>query len=426
MFSVLLVNNENTDKSSLISVLEDFPNIYITKAETIEDALGLISKRYFEILFIDSSMESVDNLEKFKVDNPNIIIISIYNEITLEIQNALLDIGIKDSISSSTDIKLLTQRVTNYIDLAKLKKEQSFYSDAINLFDNDINRRYITFKLDSNESKLEFWDYFSSSYFERYNGISESIDLIYAFTSWMFLNNRECEVVKETDDENMYLTLQPLDYMSENIVNNLINKYSSGTNYKVSNHKLSLKLTDISKIEKNSNVSKLDDETKSILAKTHFNKISAAEFVESTAIELVNKLEDLSELEDRIDEALISFEENPSTETTSLLSEEILEYVDVIEMLVHFQHLAYALKTLANAIKNIKQEQMQEKEVKKFTTLSLHLLNDLSSWRENIFIKQEANDIHYLDSSLLSSCLQIEAIFEKEKIEEDEDDFELF
>lgn len=44
-----------------------------------------------------------------------------------------------------------------------------------------------------------------------------------------------------------------------------------------------------------------------------------------------------------------------------------------------------------------------------------------------IFIRQEANDIHYLDSSLLSSCLQIQSIFEdKEVSQEDEDDFELF
>jgi two-component system chemotaxis response regulator CheY len=426
MLSVLLVNNNNIDKSPIISILEEFPNVYISKSETVEEALELFSKRYFEILFLDSTMESVESLEKFKIDNPSIVIISVYTELDHEVKDAALEAGISDYLSNSTDTKLLKQRISNYIDLARFKKEQTFYSDAINLFDKDINRRYVTFKLTSNESKLEFWDYFSSSYFERYHGIAESIDLIYAFTSWMFLNKRECEVVKETDDENMYLTLQPLDYMSEGVVSNLIEKYSSGTNYKVSNHKLSLKLTDISKIEKNTNVSKLDDETKTILSKTHFNKISAQEFVESTALELMNKIEDLSDLEDRIDQALISFENNPNTDTTELLSEEIMEYVDVIEMLVHFQHLAYALKTLANAIKNIKQEQMQEKEVKKFTTLSLHLLHDLSLWRENIFIKQEANDIHYLDSSLLSSCLQIEAIFEKEKIEEDEDDFELF
>ena len=43
-----------------------------------------------------------------------------------------------------------------------------------------------------------------------------------------------------------------------------------------------------------------------------------------------------------------------------------------------------------------------------------------------IFIKQEANDIHYLDSSLLSSCLQIEVIFADKELEEDDDNFELF
>jgi two-component system chemotaxis response regulator CheY len=39
------------------------------------------------------------------------------------------------------------------------------------------------------------------------------------------------------------------------------------------------------------------------------------------------------------------------------------------------------------------------------------ILEDLIQWREMIFVKEEANDIHYLDASLLSSCLQIRADF---------------
>ena len=63
----------------------------------------------------------------------------------------------------------------------------------------------------------------------------------------------------------------------------------------------------------------------------------------------------------------------------------------------------------------------------KFSLLFLHLLDDISEWRKNIFILQEANDVHYLDSSLLSSCLQIQSIFEKKDVaQDDEDDFELF
>jgi hypothetical protein len=39
-----------------------------------------------------------------------------------------------------------------------------------------------------------------------------------------------------------------------------------------------------------------------------------------------------------------------------------------------------------------------------------HLGNDLVSWREHLFITQSTHDIHYLDSSFFSSCMQIEMI----------------
>jgi len=139
----------------------------------------------------------------------------------------------------------------------------------------------------------------------------------------------------------------------------------------------------------------------------------------------MNKLDSLAEIEDKIDEALIAFEDNPSIEKTHEVALAFNEYIEIIELLVEFTHLVYAIRTLSSAIDAITQEQLTPKEVKKFTTLTLHLVRDLSTWRENIFIKQEANDIHYLDSSLLSSCLQIETIFAKKELEDD-DDFELF
>ncbi len=426
MYSTLIVNNENIDKFSITSTLKKNSEVYITEVSTINEALDLFTKRYFEILFLDSSLESILNLHKFKIDNPNIVIISIYKELDEDIKNDILDEGIRDYININIDNKILKQRILNYLDLSRLNTEVDLHADCINLFGKKNHNHYLTFELSSSESKLAFWDYFSSSYFEQYKNLSESIDLLYAFTSWMFLNKRECKVIKETDNDNMYLTLLPIDYMSENVVKNLIYKYSKNIDYMVDTHKLSIKLTKKAEEKSSSNISKLDDETKAILSKTHDDKISASEFIESTPIEFVTKIEDLYELENQIDEALINFERSPSVDNLGLISQSILAYVDMIEMLVDFQHLSYALKTLANSIKNIKYDQLNEKDVKKFTTLSLSLLNDLSQWRENIFIKQDANDIHYLDSSLLSSCLQIEAIFEKEKFEEDEDDFELF
>ena len=58
--------------------------------------------------------------------------------------------------------------------------------------------------------------------------------------------------------------------------------------------------------------------------------------------------------------------------------------------------------------------------------LLTNMVSDLASWRKTIFIDRQANDVHYLDSSLLSSCLQIEMIFNENEIEEEDDGLELF
>ncbi len=426
MYSVLVIDNNNIDNSSLKTSLESFEDIHITNVDSVEEAIELFNKRYFEIVFINSDPKALDQISELYSDNKQLLIICIYDTYNEQEREKAIELGVKDCIHKGIDKNLLRQRISNYIELVQLNKERVFHAKAINLFEEDIYQRFITFKLNSSRAKLEFWDYFSDSYFEKYENISENLDILYAFASWMFLNKRDCELIKETSPDNMYLTLQPIDYMNKTVINDIIEKYGQHVNYRIENHKLSLKLDIKVGAPKNSNVSKLDDTTKDILGKTHFDKIPAEEYVSSTALEFMSKIESLSELEDSIDEAVINFEKEPNTQTIGLLSEEILEYVDVLELLVEFSHLAYGLKTLADALKNITQDQMQEKEVKKFTTLFLHMLNDLSSWRDNIFIKQEANDIHYLDSSLLSSCLQIEAVFQKEKIEEDEDDFELF
>lgn len=426
MFSILIVNNnKEIDKSSIVNIIQNF-QVRIVEASTLNIALELFNTRYFDIMFFDSSLEAANFIETYKNENSNLIIISVYNELIKQIKEDALSKGINDCISISADSDILKQRIANYINLAKLKREELLFSDSINLFNEEVNKHFLTFKIDTTKSQNEFTEYFSSSYFHKYSNIQESIDLLYAFSSWMCLNHRECEIIKETAEEMMYLTLMPIDFMSEDIITSLIQKHANKVDYKIGSYKLSLKLDSSSLQRVANNVSNLDDETKNILSKTHFNKITAIEYVESTPIELVNKLENLYEMEDRIDQAILQFEKNSNLETATFLSEEILQYIEVINMLVDFQHLAFSLRTLANAIKDLKQEQMKEKEIQKFTTLSLHLLNDLSTWRENIFVKQDANDIHYLDSSLLSSCLQLKAIFEEETTQEDEDDFELF
>ena len=141
----------------------------------------------------------------------------------------------------------------------------------------------------------------------------------------------------------------------------------------------------------------------------------------------MDKIEELEYIEDNIEIEAIKLEEEAKIEILLSITALLDNYIEVIEQLMEFKHFAYALSTLNEFLKTLDITQVDEKDHKKFSMLFLHLIDDISQWRKNIFILKEANDIHYLDSSLLSSCLQIQSIFEKkEAIQDDEDDFELF
>ncbi len=66
--------------------------------------------------------------------------------------------------------------------------------------------------------------------------------------------------------------------------------------------------------------------------------------------------------------------------------------------------------------------------MKKITLLFSGIQSDLGDWRRVLFVDQSALDIHYLDSSLFSTCLQIELILSDEANEIDsvEEDLILF
>ncbi|PNV83387.1 MAG: hypothetical protein C0627_04565 [Sulfurimonas sp.] len=103
-------------------------------------------------------------------------------------------------------------------------------------------------------------------------------------------------------------------------------------------------------------------------------------------------------------------------------------YVRVINNLFEFTALAYALTSLGVFIKdNAKSISEDSSKTKTMIMLLEHLGEDLTSWREHIFILQDTADIHYLDSSFFSSCMQIEGIIgNKEVSADDEDCMEFF
>ncbi|MEF3192199.1 MAG: hypothetical protein K6347_06625 [Campylobacterales bacterium] len=99
-----------------------------------------------------------------------------------------------------------------------------------------------------------------------------------------------------------------------------------------------------------------------------------------------------------------------------------------IDKLYDFSALAYALSALASFLGELDPSTLDKRTKEQLLLLLRALVGDLVSWRTNIFVDRSAVDIHYLDSSLLASCMQIEAIIGQKSIitSDSEGDLELF
>ncbi|QOY52053.1 response regulator [Candidatus Sulfurimonas baltica] len=173
---------------------------------------------------------------------------------------------------------------------------------------------------------------------------------------------------------------------------------------------------------------KLDitDNQKNLLRKNHKKDlISANDLLNTLNKELLREIQELDDLDTDISNSLVELERGDS-EQLKILSKAFLKYAYIIEGIAELNDFYIVLEGLSKLIYSINFEDL---DPEKYTTFYSYLNNmgdDLIYWRKNIFIEQTANDIHYLDSSMLSSMLQLELFLSNKDEIEDDNDFELF
>jgi len=144
-----------------------------------------------------------------------------------------------------------------------------------------------------------------------------------------------------------------------------------------------------------------------------YTHLSAVDFMEeyNYNIETINnKLEDLDEL---------IFNVFESADDQLELSLEVENIVDIFEnfhaFLLGFEELEdleTILEILLDTIKSIKTEQLTQKQQTNIGKFIKTIVFDLIEFKEQVFIKQNVENIYYLNASIASSCVQIEYILE--------------
>ena len=172
----------------------------------------------------------------------------------------------------------------------------------------------------------------------------------------------------------------------------------------------------------------IDENENDILRRSHVNKSSAQEYVSELDDETLKELQELNELERDFGESIILLQETSNIEGLRQMASQLENYAHEISLLFEFKDLSYAIRSLANLLLSVEESKLDEETIKKVVIFLSGIQSDLSDWNRLLFVEQSALDIHYLDSSLFSACLQIELILSSEisEMESEEDDLVLF
>lgn len=426
MKKILIVDDNQNNRLTLDLLLEDVENIEVEEAQDGQEALDKCKEVFYDLIFMDIMMPGIDGIETTaeikKISNKSMIIaLSALDD--KESKQKMLLAGAEDYLTKPIDSDIFSQRTNNYLNIIELRKKDILNQDAVNPFSTSVFDRRTTFFIKNENSIVQFWDYFLQANMLNCENCSDYIRLIYGFSKWLIKCKKTFTIQLEESVQHIYLMLDKIDTIKKTTVHNIITKHMPETIFTIQKGTLTFKLTKIEESEKSSVV--LSDDTKEILSKTHLDNPTAAEYVANTAISILPKIDSLENLENKISDLLISFENKKTKEALDLACVKFKEYVEVIKLLVEFEHLAFAINSLIEFLESIEEDKIQNTDLKNLISQLLNFLNDLTYWREIIFIKEEAIDIHYLDASLLSSCIQIEASFDDKEID-DGDDLEFF
>ena len=119
------------------------------------------------------------------------------------------------------------------------------------------------------------------------------------------------------------------------------------------------------------------------------------------------------------------FDENGNNSLFSEIGNRFIAYSHSIGKLIEFEDLAIAVRNFGNFLVELQ----NDSDIKWIKLLSYvkNIKLDLVNWTKTIFVESIAQDIHYLDSSLLSSCIQAQLNSSSQpSMMSDENDLELF
>lgn len=376
--TIVPILDENNEIVEFIAIRQDLTDLYLLKENLEERVVELTEKNR------EKDQEYIQMLRCFLDSSPNLIIVYENGNVSLANKIFFKILGLKEE-----DV------VDNEFNLETLFEQRSGFISSIKELKENYRENKISVK--TKEGRRIF--YLVKSYID---GVNERSLIMYT------LNDITLNEYQKLKIEHYNTRLE--DFIKRGV------KKSAGSEEK----------EEIKEFKKEKR--ELSGEEKEVLKHSRDGKaLSAQEYAEEIDDYVREELQELAELEVEIEEALTNYEGDKRIEHLQTIANRYMKFASIINGLFEFKDLAFAINSLTDLLNSIGSEKIDETKERKISMFLANLLLDLSNWRRTVFVDQSARDIHYLDSSLFSTILQLELIInENDKAEDDEDDLELF
>jgi len=153
-------------------------------------------------------------------------------------------------------------------------------------------------------------------------------------------------------------------------------------------------------------VSNEDQEELNTFNQAH-GKISATEFLKDyDNLEYI--LEEIEDIDLFLEEIIISLETVNFKDYKHRIEEALRKYASFANSLSSFGDMSSSISVLNNAIEYADFEHFDEKKQYYIVEIIRAILEDLQNWKDFVFVKQTANDVYYINASVLSNCIQLQ------------------
>jgi two-component system chemotaxis response regulator CheY len=430
---LLIVDDVEDNRLVLQAICRKMNYFEIYEAINGQDAVQKCQEIHPQIVLMDIMMPHMDGFQATKIIKkhlPDTIVMAITAVMDSRIQEAMSALGIEAYIEKPVDKELIRFKLHNIAEKLRYEPPKiNFHphETVVNPFSKNIRSFKTLFHINSDDTIMDFGIWLMGRFECTEFGICIKLDMLMNLI-YKILHYEINEIsgltftVEESFDELFILiplieSLHPDTKMGA-LFETLGSMCEVGEKWiafrlplknQIHHEPAPLKTVPLAGGPEKREVG-IDDRL--VLRESYTIKITAKEYILTIDNDAFGEVSDLRETQEEWERWLDELKYHPTAENLNAFADNVLEtYARVISKLYEFSGLSYALISLATLVKSKSEELSAEPEkLQKMLLFLRYFKNDLSSWIEHLFELQDTQDIHYLDASFFSSCLQIETV----------------